>query len=58
MEPDLEKHYFFTDFDEAYFAWVGILESELIPDEIKQHISSPRQTHGGWIFDRETLWLS
>ena len=53
MEPDLEKHFFFKTYFEAYQAWL------VLPEELKEVIAPPRQTHGGWIFDKEPeAWQS
>lgn len=57
MEPDFEKHYFFESFEDAFLAWEIFQLNEWLPIEVKQQIDSPRQTHGGWIFDKETQWL-
>lgn len=57
MEPDFNRHYFFETYEEAFLAWEYLQINSEIPEEIKQMISSPRQTHMGWIFDKETQWL-
>lgn len=56
MEPDLNIHYFFENFTDAQLAWEVLQQDESIPLEIRKNIASPRQTHGGWIFDKETQW--
>lgn len=57
MEPNLDRHYFFESFEDAFLAWEILQLNEWLPIEVKQQIDSPRQTHGGWIFDKETQWL-
>lgn len=57
MEPDFNIHYFFETYEEAFTAWELLQENQEIPEEVRQQICSPRQTHGGWVFDKETQWL-
>jgi hypothetical protein len=54
-EPDPNLHYFFTTYAEAIAAWSALQADEEIPEEIRMKIDAPRQTHGGWIFDKEIV---
>jgi hypothetical protein len=56
MEPNLNIHYFFEEYEQAVIAWQLLENNEEIDLEIRQNIAAPRQTHGGWIFDKETIW--
>lgn len=46
-EPDPSRHNIFATSEEAHASW------EALTDELKERIAPPRQTHGGWIFDKE-----
>lgn len=45
-EPDPEKHWIFDSFEEAYEAYL------MLPEESRETIDSPRQSHGCWIFNK------
>jgi hypothetical protein len=48
-EPDPDLHYFFTSYADAIAAYMELSDAE------REVIDPPRQTHGGWIFDKEVV---
>jgi hypothetical protein len=46
-EPDYNKQFVFETYEEAMEAWMAL------PAELQEIISSPRQSHHCWIFDKE-----
>jgi hypothetical protein len=46
FEPDETAQFLFQTYEQAWEAWCAL------PDEQKQKIDPPRQSHGCWIFER------
>lgn len=52
-EPNIEQHYIFETYDDAYLFYTSLLENESLSDEQKSSLEGPRQSHGNtWIIDR------
>jgi hypothetical protein len=48
FEPDEAAQLLFQTYEQAWEAWCAL------PDEQKQKIDPPRQSHGCWIFDKSS----